>query len=65
VDATAASPAAAPAETTPQALFEVLSGFLSQLTDTTDPAELSASMRDYRERGRRVALVTVVSAGSG
>jgi len=65
VDVTAASPAAAPAETTPQALFEVLSGFLSQLTDTTDPAELSASMRDYRERGRRVALVTVVSAGSG
>jgi hypothetical protein len=60
-----ASPAAAPAETTPQALFEVLSGFLSQLTDTTDPAELSASMRDYRERGRRVALATAVSPGSG
>jgi hypothetical protein len=61
----AASPAAAPAEATPQALFEVLSGFLSQLTDTTDPAELSASLRGYRERGRRVALATVVSAGSG
>ena len=65
VDAAAASPATAPAETTPQALFEVLSGFLSQLTDTTDPAELSASLRDYRERGRRVALNTVGSAGSG
>ena len=65
VDAAAASPAAAPAETTPQALFEVISGFLSQLTDTTDPAELSASLRGYRERGRRVALATVVSAGSG
>ena len=63
--AAAASPAAAPAETTAQALFEVLSGFLSQLTDTTDPAELSASMRDYRERGRRVALATAVSHGSG
>jgi hypothetical protein len=65
VDAAAASPAAAPAEATAQALFEVISGVLSQLTDTTDPAELSASMRDYRERGRRVALATVVSAGSG
>jgi hypothetical protein len=65
VPVAASSPVAAPAETTPQALFEVLSGFLSQLTDTTDPAELSASMRDYRERGRRVALNTAVSAGSG
>jgi hypothetical protein len=65
VPVAASSPVAAPAETTPQALFEVLSGFLSQLTDTTDPAELSASMRDYRERGRRVALNTPVSAGSG
>jgi hypothetical protein len=61
----AASPAAAPAETTAQALFEVFSGFLSQLTDTTDPAELSASLRGYRERGRRVALNTAVLPGSG
>jgi len=65
IRAAAASPAAPPADTTAQALFEVFSGFLSQLTDTTDPAELSASMRDYRERGRRVALATAVSAGSG
>jgi hypothetical protein len=65
VDAAAASPAAAPAETTAQALFEVLSGFLSQLTDTTDPAELSASMRGYRERGRRVALNTAVGPPCG
>jgi hypothetical protein len=65
VDTAATAPATVPAETTPQALFEVLSGFLSQLTDTTDPAELSASMRDYRERGRRVALNTAVPAGSG
>ena len=65
IRAAAASPAAAPVETTPQALFEVLSGFLSQLTDTTDPAELSASLRGYRERGRRVALNAAVSPGSG
>jgi hypothetical protein len=45
-----------------QALFEVISGFLSQLTDTSDPAELSASMRDYRERGRRVALTAYAGA---
>lgn len=65
IRAAAASPAAPPVETTPQALFEVLSGLLSQLTDTTDPAELSASLRGYRERGRRVALNTVASPSSG
>jgi hypothetical protein len=52
-------------EMTAQALFEVVSGFLSQVTDTTDPAELSASLRDYRERGRRLALGPAVTAPDG
>jgi len=33
-----------------------VTGMLSQLTDTADPAQLRASMHDYEARGRRVAL---------
>ena len=54
-----------PPEATPQGLFEVVSGFLSQVTDTTDPVELLASMRQYRERGRRMALGPAATAPDG
>jgi len=54
-----------PPEASPQALFEVVSGFLSQVTDTTDPAVLLASMRQYRERGRRMALGPAATAPDG
>jgi len=38
------------------ALADVVTGLLSQLTDTIDPTRLRASMHDYAARGRRVAL---------
>jgi len=37
-------------------LRHVVVGMLSQLTDTADPVQLRACMRDYAARGRRVAL---------
>lgn len=52
-------------EATAQALFELVSGFLSQVTDTTDPAVLLASMRQYRDRGRRLALGTAAAVPDG
>lgn len=58
-------PSNPPPEATPQGLFEMLSGFLSQVTDTTDPAALLASMRQYRERGRRMALGPGATAPDG
>ena len=45
----------------PIELFDVVTGLLSQLTDTTDPLQLRVSLRRYRDRGRRMAL----SAHSG
>lgn len=64
--ASAAAPPPCPLpEATPQALFEVVSGFLSQVTDTTDPAVLLASMRQYRERGRRLALGPAAAGPDG
>ncbi len=54
-----------PPEATLQALFETVSGFLSQVTDTTDPVELLASMRQYRERGRRMARGPAATAPDG
>jgi len=51
--------------TVPQALYETLCGVVSQLTDTTDPVLLSASIRSYQERGRRVALDTAVGGPGG
>ena len=40
----------------PVVLFNVVTGMLSQLTDTVDPVQLRTSLRDYAARGRRVAL---------
>lgn len=39
-----------------RALFEVVAGVVSQLTDTSDPVQLHASLRDYQARGRRMAI---------
>ena len=44
---------AAPA---PVLLTDVVTGLLSQLTDTSDPVRVRASLHDYAARGRRVAL---------
>jgi hypothetical protein len=44
------------AEAAPVVLADVVAGLLSQLTDTTDPHQLSASLREYAARGQRVAL---------
>lgn len=46
---------AAPA-TSPAFLAEVVTGLLSQLTDTTDPVLLHQTMAAYGDRGRRLAL---------
>ena len=43
-------------EAIPVVLADVVTGLLSQLTDTIDPVQLRASMHDYAARGRRVAL---------
>ena len=40
----------------PALLANVVTGLLSQLTDTSDPAQLHASLIDYAARGQRVAL---------
>jgi len=50
-------PGPASAAVSPEALAEVVAGMVSQLTDSTDPVLLAASMRRCRERGRRVAGV--------
>jgi len=38
------------------ALFDVVTGLLSQMVDTDDPVRVRASLLDYAARGRRVAL---------
>ena len=40
----------------PAELRDVLTGVLSQLTDSDDPVQLRASVRDYAARSRRMAL---------
>ena len=40
-------------------------GFLSQVTDTTDPAVLLAAIQQYRNRGRRMALGTAAAVPDG
>ena len=37
--------------------LEVIAGLLSQLTDTTDPVQVRASLLEYAARGRRAALL--------
>lgn len=37
--------------------LEVIAGLLSQLTDTTDPVQVRASLHEYAARGRRAALL--------
>ena len=54
-----------PPEATPEALIEVFYGFLSQVTDTTDPAVLLAAIQQYRNRGRRMALGTAAAVPDG
>ena len=39
-------------------LSYVLTGLLSQLTDTTDPVQIRTCLRDYEARGRRVAVLS-------
>lgn len=48
-----ASPA--PCCVCPDLLPSVVTGLIAQLTDTTDPAHLDASIRSYAARGRRLA----------
>ena len=50
-------------ESVPVALADVVTGLLSQLTDTIDPTQLRASMHDYAARGRRV--IERASTGRG
>jgi len=45
------------AEGDPVVLFDVVTGLLSQVVDSTDPQQLQVSLRDYAARGRRVALL--------
>lgn len=47
----------------PIELFAVVTGLLSQLTDTTDPSQLRVSLRRYQDRGRRMALSAHLGAG--
>ncbi len=44
------------------ALLDVLTGVVSQLTDTDDPVRLLASLHQYEERGRRMALAAAAGA---
>jgi hypothetical protein len=50
---------------THQALYETVYGVVSQLTDTTDPERLAASLRSFQERGRRVALGSAAKVPDG
>ena len=59
----AADAAAKCAETAAVAPLEVMAGLLSQLTDTTDPVQVRASLHEYAARGRRAALLFSTDSG--
>jgi len=47
----------------PVVLFDVVTGLLSQMVDSSDPVLLQASLRDFAQRGRRVALPALAGTG--